>query len=77
MSNLITNIEHDNMWRDVMGRQIPNATGYLKRLTESQTAIACMTYYKEALEHELITEDQYKELLKTDIAEFLHFKWKD
>ena len=77
MSNLITNIEHDNLWRDVMGKQIPNATGYLKRLIESQTAIARMTFYKEALRYELITEDQFKELLKTDIAELLYLSWKD
>ena len=51
--------EHDSMWKDVMGRQIPNATEYMRILCNQQGYANDIAILKELYSIGVLSKKEY------------------
>lgn len=51
--------EHDSMWKDVMGRRIPNATEYIRLLTNQIGYMNDLSIMKELNRLEVLSDKEY------------------
>lgn len=70
---MMTNGQHDSMWMDVMGKQVPNGVGYLKHMAEAEKAMASMQFLDKMLERGLIDDQTYNKDLKGIGTNLLHW----
>jgi len=59
MSSLLTNGEHDSMWRDVMGHQVPYGVEYLKHILNQIGYQNQITIMKELYSEGVLTKKEY------------------
>lgn len=70
-SRLLTNGEHDGLWRDVMGEQVPNAVTYLKAMANDNRKMLLLEIVKEQYKNGYISKAEYGntlERLRDDIS---------
>ncbi len=55
----LTNGEHDSMWKDVMGRQVPYGVEYLRRMLNQIGYQNQITIMKELYSEGVLTKEEY------------------
>lgn len=60
---MLTVGEHDSMWKDVMGCQIPNAANYIRILTNQIGFMNDLSILKELSRINVISDKEYAEAL--------------
>lgn len=63
-TKLLSNGEHDGLWRDVMGEQVPNGVAYLKAMANDNRKRLLLEIVKEQYELGDISKDEYSNTLK-------------
>lgn len=63
-TKLLSNGEHDGLWRDVMGEQVPSGVAYLKAMANDNRKQLLLEIVKEQYELGDITKTEYSNTLK-------------
>lgn len=61
---MLTNEEHDSLWRDVFGEHIPNVDVYLKAIANDNRKHLLLEIVKEQYELGDISKTEYSNTLK-------------